>query len=114
MIPLRPVGTAIEPDREPCAMTSFTTSATKSGRPSVRSCSARTNVSSGARAGTRAATYCATSCSENGIEHDLLGEPVQAKLVAHRAERMVRRDDLREAEAREPEQPGAATRRRAT
>ena len=41
------------------------------------------------------------------IEHDLLRQPMQAKLVAHRPERMVRGDDLGEAEAREPKQPRA-------
>ena len=47
------------------------------------------------------------------IEHDFLGEPVQAKLVAHGAQRMVRRDDVGEAKAREYSSR-VAPRRRAT
>ena len=43
-----------------------------------------------------------------GVEHDLLAQPVQAQLAPQGVERMVRRDHLGHAEGRQPHQAGAA------
>ena len=42
------------------------------------------------------------------IEHDLLAQPVQAQLVPQRIERVIQRDDLGQAKAREPHEARAA------
>ena len=89
------------------------TPATNSGRPSVRSCNARTSADSAASDGTRAATYSPTSASVKSSSGELGAEAMQTQLVAHRRERVVRRDQLRHAEAAEPQQARAGERRRA-
>ena len=43
-----------------------------------------------------------------GVEHDLLAQPVQAQLAPQGVERMVHRDHLGHAEGRQPHQAGAA------
>ena len=87
------------------ATRSSITPATKSGRPSVRSCKARTSAGSAASDGTRAATYSPTSATVKSSSGSSAPRPCRRNSCRTVASGWSGRDQLRHAKAAEPQQP---------